>query len=156
MFYKNRLSPCATALFLSFWFGVQMQAKAEETVNSVKRDIYIGPGIIFGSKRILLYRPRGKDNGFETVEQDQNFKKVRLWILHNIYPSMNSVSAKSSNTAEYALLLSTDAHRDMGDVLAIIPLHLETLGPNFKDKITELKQIMDVPKAPAADRDKSP
>lgn len=89
MFYKNGFLPCATALFLSFWFGAPMQARAEETGNSVKRDVWIGPGVIFGSKRILLYRPQGKHNNIrlETVEQDQNFKKVRHWIFDNIYPS---------------------------------------------------------------------
>jgi hypothetical protein len=127
-------------------FSSAVAIASPTTPNS--HDVYFGPSIIYSAKHMRVYRPDRRDgelsdaSSVEIYSQDKNFKTVRTWIFKNIFPILNSNRKVPSKTSEFCLALSTLQKHNMTDILLIVPLNLETLGPEYLERIEELRSMM--------------
>jgi hypothetical protein len=83
------------------------------------------------------------------VNEDQDsFLKTRTWIVENIWRSINPVPVITTK-ADYILVFYSkpipfsDMNTALSSLILLrIPLTPETLGPHFKERIAELKDVM--------------
>lgn len=133
---------CLVAMFIAVAYPSAVPSQAENSENH--NDVFFGPGVIYGCKAIQFFRPVDphKEKALNVYCQDTNFNETRTWVFHNIYKSLNRSREVASSKPEYCIALYTLERHDMTDVLLIVPLNRETLGPSYEKKIAEIRHIM--------------
>jgi len=152
MIYIKRTTLIISCLTLLGWqFSTRSIAEQSMSMSNY-HDVFFGPAVIYGAKHIKLYRPQRRgaesqvESSAEVYVQEPNFSTVREWVFKNIYPVLNSKRQIPMEAPEYCLALSTLQNRNMADILLILPLNRETLGPDYLEKISELRSILNKPK----------
>jgi hypothetical protein len=108
--------------------------------------VFLGPAILNSCRFVDLVSL--KDESLGVNEDQNNFARTRVWIVQNIWRSMNPVP-NITTKADYSLVFYskpipfTDGKTNITSLILLrIPLTRETLGPHFKEKIGELKSVM--------------
>ncbi len=132
-------------------------ASSEEqlTHEKVSNDIYFDVGIFHTCKMIEFCKMwRDKTTHEEKIqlrrltEKDKTFEATRSWLIQNLFSRLNVHREIPVQRPEYGLDLwsCSEPVKTMDDLmrfrLMAIPLTKETLGPDYIEKIAELKRIM--------------
>lgn len=121
-------------------------------------NIQYGCGVIQSCKCVTLstdFESNGDKLTSSVTSESPCFNEVQQWLFKNVLPSLNDFGSEGSE-ADDRLLLTTLKVHGLQDILLGMRLNRATLGPDYKNKISELRQIMHHPqKSPAEQLDDS-
>lgn len=110
--------------------------------------IYVGPAVIRCCKHIDLYRVGGShtEKTLTINHSSKNFGRAQKWIFYNLFDALNRQRQPHKvEDVEYCISLfsrRTSQGSSPMDILINVPLNSDTLGPNYRAKITEFRQLL--------------
>lgn len=119
---------------------------AESKNLPIRPRVSIGPGVILGCKHIRLWSTRNANDNTWVDSKMPSFSKSQQWVMSNCYSFMNGpVALRNVPDPEFCLSMNLQNPMEGGsirDLLITIPLDADSLGPQFRERILELRTIM--------------
>ncbi len=106
-------------------------------------DICFEPGIIYRANYIEIYPCDGRNHQDTiTIQKSQpQFSRLREWIGSNFLKRLREPRLKMKHPADYCIRLAVREIGSLRDILAVIKVSKETLGPNYQEKLNELLKL---------------